>query len=82
MINLPALTQEAAFFRLLNDQVNNIKRNHILLLFKLYNYKSQNKYSLNKTLLTHILKIKKKRKMYFSPTSIKRKLAAYNKDGI
>ena len=55
------LTPQTAFLHLFNDSVSTVHLiNHILLLFKLYIYKSQNKHRVNiNELLANILNIKK-----------------------
>ena len=62
-----------------NDSVSNIHLiNHILLLFKLYIYKSRNKHRLNiNELLANILNIKKLEKVTVFGNA--KKVAAYNK---
>ena len=56
----PVLTPNTAILGICKDSASSIHLiNHILLLFKLYIYKSQNKYVLNiNELLTSILNIK------------------------
>ena len=60
-LTFPVSTPQAAILGLFNDSESNIRLiNHILLLFKLYIYKSRNQHRLNMNdLLANILKIKK-----------------------
>ena len=64
-LKFPELTPQTAIVGIFNDSVSNIHLiNHILLLFKLYIYKSQNKHQLNiHELLANILNIKKLEKV-------------------
>ena len=64
-LTFPVLTPQTAILGLFNDSVGNIRLiNHILLLFKLYIYKSRNKHRLNiNELLSNILNIKKLEKV-------------------
>ena len=64
-LTFPVLTPQTAILGLFNDSVSNIHLiNHILLLFKLYIYKSRNKHRLNiNELLANILNIKKLEKV-------------------
>ena len=74
----PVLTpQTAAILGLFNDSVSNIHLiNHILLLFKLYIYKSRNKHQLNiNELLANIIKKLEKITAFGNA----KKVAAYNK---
>ena len=75
----PILTPQSSIPGLFNDFVSNIHLiNHILLLFKLYIFKSQKKHRLNiNELLANILKIKKPEKV--TAFSNVKKVAAYNK---
>ena len=78
--NVPLLTPQTAILGLFNDDsVSNIHLiNHILLLFKLYIYKSRNKHRLNiHELLANILNIKKLEKV--TAIGNVKKVAAYNK---
>ena len=74
----PVLTSQTAILGLFNDSVSNIHLiNHILLLLKLYIYKSQNKHQLNiNELLATILNIKKPEKV--TVFSNAKKVAAYD----
>ena len=78
----PELTPQTAILGIFNDSVSNIHLiNHILLLFKLYIYKSRNKHRLNiNELLANILNIKKLEKV--TGFGNVKKVAAYNKNGI
>ena len=60
-----ALTPQTAMLGLFNDSVSSVRLiNHILLLFKLYIYKSRKKHRLNiNDLSANILKIKKLEKV-------------------
>ena len=73
------LTPQTVFLHLFNDSVSTVHLiNHILLLFKLYIYKSQNKHRLNiHELLANILNIKKLEKV--TAIGNVKKVAAYNK---
>ena len=73
------LTPQTAIVGIFNDSVSNIHLiNHILLLFKLYIYKSRNKNRLNiNELLANILNIKKLRKVIAFGNA--KKIAANNK---
>ena len=64
-LNTPVLTAQTVIFGLFNDSVSNIHLvNHVLLLFKLYIYKSRNKHRLNTNeLLANILNIEKLEKV-------------------
>ena len=64
-LNRPVLTAQTVIFGLFNDSVSNIHLiNHILLLFKLYIYRSRNKHRLNTNeLLANILNIEKLEKV-------------------
>ena len=59
-LTFPALTPQTALLGLFNDSVSSVRLiNHILLLFKLYIYKSRKKHRLNiNELSANILKIK------------------------
>ena len=61
----PAFTPQTAILGLFNDSVSNVRLiNHILLLFKLYIYESQNKHRINRTdFLANILKVRKLEKV-------------------
>ena len=75
----PVLTpQTAAILGLFIDSVSNIHLiNHILLLFKLYIYKSRNKHQLNiNALLANIIKKLEKITAFGNA----KKVAAYNKN--
>ena len=78
-LKFPELTPQTAIVGIFNDSVSNIHLiNHILLLFKLYIYKSRNKHRLNiHELLANILNIKKLEKVTASGNV--KKVAAYNK---
>ena len=78
-LKFPELTPQAAIVGIFNDSVSNKHLgNHILLLFKLYIYKSRNKHRLNiHELLANILSIKKLEKV--TAIGNVKKLAAYNK---
>ena len=73
------LTPQTAIVGIFNDSVSNIHLiNHILLLFKLYIYKSENKHRLNiHELLANTLNIKKLEKVTAFRNG--KKVAAYNK---
>ena len=75
----PVLTPQAVILGIFNDFVSNIHLiNHILLLFKLYIYKSRNKYRLNiNEHLANILNIKKLENV--TAFSNVKNVAAYNK---
>ena len=64
-LKFPILTTQTAILRIFNDSVSNIHLiNHILLLFKLYIYKSRNKHQVNiNKLLANILNMKKVEKV-------------------
>ena len=64
-LTFPALTPQTAILGLFNDSVSSVRLiNHILLLFKLYIYKSRKKHRVNiNDLLANILKIKKLEKV-------------------
>ena len=64
-LTYPLLTPQTAILGLFKDSVSNIHLiNHILLLFKLYIYKSRNKHRLNTNeFLANIVNIKKLEKM-------------------
>ena len=64
-LKFPELTPQTAILGIFNDSVSNIHLiNHILLLFKLYIYKSQNKHRQNiNELLANTLNIKKLEKV-------------------
>ena len=64
-LKFPELTPQTAIVGIFNDSVSNIHLvNHILLLFKLYIYKSGNKHRLNiHELLANILNINKLEKV-------------------
>ena len=64
-LKFPELTPQTAIVDIFNDSVSNIYLiNHILLLFKLYIYKSRSKHRLNiHELLADILNIKKLEKV-------------------
>ena len=81
-LTFPVLTPQTAILGLFNDSVSNIHLiNHILLLFKLYFYKSRNKHRLYiNELLANILNIKKLEKM--TALGNAKKVAACNKNGI
>ena len=78
-MTFPELTPQTAILDIFNDSISNIHLiNNILLLFKLYIYKSQNKYRLNiHELLANILNINKIEKVT-AFVNVK-KVAAYNK---
>ena len=78
-LKFPKLTPQTAILGIFNDSVSNIHLiNHILLLFKLYIYKSRNKYQIKiHELLANILNIKKLEKV--TAFGNVKKLAAYNK---
>ena len=78
-LKFPELTPQTAIVGIFNDSVSNIHLiNHILLLFKLYIYKSRNKHRLNiHELLANILNIKKLEKV--TAIGNVKKVAAYNK---
>ena len=78
-LKFPVLTPQTAISGIFNDSVSNIHLiNHILLLFKLYIYKSRNKHRLNiNELLANILNIKKLEKV--TAFGNVKKVAAYNK---
>ena len=78
-LNFPELTLQTAIVGIFNDSAINIHLlNHILLLFKLYIYKSRNKHRLNiHELLANILNIKKLEKV--TAIGNVKKVAAYNK---
>ena len=78
-LTFPVLTPQTAILGLFNDSVSNMCLiNNILLLFKLYIYKSRNKHRLNiNDLLPNILKIKKLKKV--TAFGNRKKIAAYNK---
>ena len=78
-LKFPELTSQTAILGIYNDSVSNIHIiNHILLLFKLYIYKSWNKHRLNiHELLANILNIKKLEKV--TTFGNIKKVAAYNK---
>ena len=78
-LKFPELTPQTAIVDIFNDSVSNIHLiNHILLLFKLYIYKSRNKNRLNiNELLANILNIKKLRKVIAFGNA--KKIAANNK---
>ena len=78
-LTFPVLRPQTAILGLFNDSVSNTHLiNHILLLFKLYIYKSRNKHRLNiNELLANIVKIKKLEKM--TAFGYAKKIAAYNK---
>ena len=78
-LTFPILTPQTVILDVFNDSVSNIHLvNHILLLFKLYIYKSRNKHRLNvNELFANILTIKKLEKVTsFGNT---KKVAAYYK---
>ena len=60
-LKFPELTPQTAIVGIFNDSVSNIHLvNHILLLFKLYIYKSRNKHRLNiNEFLANVLNIRK-----------------------
>ena len=64
-LRFPILTPQTSILDIFNDSVSNIHLiNHILLLFKLYIYKSRNKHQLSMNeLLANILNIKKLEKV-------------------
>ena len=78
-MKFPELTPQTAIVGIFNDSVSNMHLiNHILLLFKLYIYKSRNKNRLNiNELLANILNIKKLRKVIAFGNA--KKIAANNK---
>ena len=78
-LKFPVLTPQTVILGIFNDSVSNIHLiNHILLLFKLYIYKSRNKHRLNiHELLANILNIKKLEKV--TAIGNVKKVAAYNK---
>ena len=78
-LKFPVLTPQTAILGLFNDSVSNIHlKNHILLLFKLYIYKSRNKHRLNiNELLANIVNIKKLEKTTAFGNA--KKIVAYNK---
>ena len=78
-LKFPELTPQTAILGIFNDSVSNIHLiDHILLLFKLYIYKSRNKGQLNiHELLANILNIKKLEKV--TAFSNVKKVAVYNK---
>ena len=78
-LTFPVLTPQTAILGLVNDSVSNIHLiNHILLLFKLYIYKSRNKHQLNiNELLANIVNIEKLEKMTVFGNA--KEVAAYNK---
>ena len=78
-LRFPILTPQTSILDVFNDSVSNIHlKNHILLLFKLYIYKSRNKHRLNiHELLANILNIKKLEKV--TAIGNVKKVAAYNK---
>ena len=78
-LKFPELTPQTAIVDIFNDSVSNIHLvNHILLLLKLYIYKSRNKHRLNiHELLANILNIKKIEKV--TAIGNVKKVAAYNK---
>ena len=78
-LTFPLLTPQTAILGLFNDSENNVRLiKQILLLFKLYIYKSRNKHRLNtNALLPNILKIRKLEKI--TAFDNVRKVAAYNK---
>ena len=78
-LTFPVLTLQTAILGLVNDFVSNIHLiNHILLLFKLYIYKSRNKHRLNTNeLLGNIVNIKKLEKMTAFGNA--KKVAPHNK---
>ena len=78
-LKFPELTPQTAILGIFNDSVSNIHLiNHILLLFKLYIYRSRNKYRLNiNEHLANILNIKKLENV--TAFSNVKNVAAYNK---
>ena len=78
-LKFPELTPQTTIIGIFNDSVSNIHLvNNILLLFKLYIYKSRNKHRLNShELLANILNIKKLEKV--TAIGNVKKVAAYNK---
>ena len=78
-LKFPELTPQTTILGIFNDSVSNIHLiNHILLLFKLYIYKSRNKHRLNiNELLANILNIKKLEKV--TAFGNVKKEAAYDK---
>ena len=64
-LKFPVLTPQTVILGIFNDSVSNIHLiNHILLLFKLYIYRSRNKHRLNiNELLANIFNIKKLEKV-------------------
>ena len=78
-LTFPVLTPQAVILGIFDDSVSNKHlANHILLLFKLYIYKSRNKYQLNiNEHLANILNIKKLENV-IAFSNVKN-VAAYNK---
>ena len=78
-LKFPELTPQTTIIGIFNDSVSNIHLvNNILLLFRLYIYKSRNKHRLNRhELLANILNIKKLEKV--TAIGNVKKVAAYNK---
>ena len=78
-LKFPEPATQTAIVGIFNDSVSNIHLiNHILLLFKLYIYKSRSKHRLNiHELLANILNIKKLEKV--TAIGNVKKVAAYNK---
>ena len=78
-LKFPELTPQTAIVSIFNDSVSDIHLiNDILLLFKLYVYKSRSKHGLNiNELLANILNIKKLDKV--TAIGNVKKVAAYNK---
>ena len=78
-LTFPVLTPQTVILGLFNDSVSNIHLiNHIVLLFKLYIYKSRNKHRINiNELLANIFNIKKLEKVTAFGNA--KKVAAYDK---
>ena len=78
-LTFPALTPKTAILSPLNGSASHVLLiNHMLLLFKLYFYKSRNKHRLNiNDPLDNILNIKKLEKICIFDNV--KKIAAYNK---